>query len=165
MPRAQLWEKIDIDIQRAIDDLIVEIKADLRQAGFPAKGSAFPFGLHHDFYRVRIRLGGKKTKHGEVSSILNAWAHTRADKVDYARQAICGSVKSMLAKRPELAGKIPGSARSVMAAVSDGYDFLRWAKEAVSVSPEAFLHMEEVVDRDKLIDDLIDAVGDRGSRN
>lgn len=158
VPGAEMWEKIDGDTQRIIDDMIVTAKADLRAAGFPAKGSRFPFGLHHEFYRVRIRLAGRRALQGEIAVMLNAWSAARADRIDYARQALCGSVKSMLASRPELAGRIPSSIRSAMASVGDGYEFLSWAKAAAITSPDDFVHKEEIIDRDKLVDDLIDAV-------
>ena len=156
--RAELWDKIDADTQRMIDDLIIETKSDLRSAGFPAKGSRFPFGMHHEFYRIRVRFDGRKALQCEVATMLNAWSATRPDRIDYARQAVCGAVKSMLAARPELAGRIPPSVRSAMTAVGDGYEFLSWVKTAVATSPDCFAFKEEVIDRDRMIDELIEAV-------
>ena len=156
--RAELWDKIDADTQRVIDDLIIETKSDLRSVGFPAKGSRFPFGMHHEFYRIRVRFDGRKALQSEVANMLNAWSATRSDRIDYARQAVCGAVKSMLAVQPELAGRIPPSVRSVMTTVGDGYEFLSWAKAAVSASPDTFAFKEEVINRDKMIDELIEAV-------
>lgn len=158
MARAELWEKIDAETQRRIDDLLIEVRAELKAAGFPATGSRFPYAVHHEFYRVRIRILGRKAQHAEIATMLNRWMATRSDKVDYVRQAVCGSVKSMLAARPELAGRIPSSVRAAMGAVGDGYEFLSWSKSYVADRPLGVLPEEPVVDRDQMIDELIDAV-------
>ncbi|NTF17592.1 hypothetical protein G6L37_04215 [Agrobacterium rubi] len=153
-----MWEKIDAEAQRAIDDLILESRTELKAAGFPARGSRFPFGMHHEFYRVRIRIGRRKSLQSEIANMLNLWMAGRDNRLDYGRQAVCGAVKSMLATHPELAGRIPGSVRALMSAVGNGYEFLNWAKAAVSASPDQFVHEQEVVDRDQMIDELIEAV-------
>ncbi len=158
MRRAELWEKIDADTQRRIDDLVLEFRTELKAAGFPAFGSRFPFGMHHEFYRVRVRIGGRKMLHAETASALNRWMATRSDHADYARQAVCGAVKAMLAKRPELAGRIPPHIRTAMAAVRDGYDFLTWAKSFAADHPEGFLNEEPQMNRDEMVDGLIEAV-------
>ena len=161
MLRAESWEKIDAVTQRIIDDMIIACRADLKAAGFPAMGSRFPFGMHHEFYRVRIRVGRRRAQHAEVATVLNLWMATRADRTDYGRQALCGAVKSMLASRPELAGRIPPDVRAAMAAVGDGYDFLAFAKSAARASPQGLVAQEPESDRDEMVDELIDAVSTR----
>lgn len=158
MRRAELWEKIDADTQRRIDDLVLESRTELKAAGFPAFGSRFPFGMHHEFYRVRVRISGRKMLHAETAAVLNRWMGTRSDQVDYARQAVCGAVKAMLAKKPELAGRIPQSVREAMAAVRDGYDFVAWAKSFAADHPQGFLPEELPESRDDMVDGLIEAV-------
>lgn len=158
MRRAELWEKIDADTQRRIDDIVLESRTELKSAGFPAFGSRFPYGMHHEFYRVRIRIGGRKMLHAEAASVLNQWMATRGDYADYARQAVCGAVKAMLAKNPELAGRIPAPIRDAMASVRDGYDFLAWAKSFAADHSEGFLPEETAEGRDEMVDGLIEAV-------
>lgn len=155
---AKIWEKIDSDTQRMIDDLVTECRTDLKAAGFPAFGSRFPYGMHHEFYRVRVRLGKRKLHHAEIAAVLNMWMASRSDKVDYARQAVCGAIKAMLVKRPELVGRIPASARHAMLAVGEGYDFLDWAKKLVKENPGGFLPEDTEESRDEMIDGLIEAV-------
>lgn len=158
MRRAELWEKIDADTQRRIDDIVLESRTELKAAGFPAFGSRFPYGMHHEFYRVRVRTGGRKMLHAETASVLNQWMATRGDHADYARQAVCGAVKAMLAKHPELAGRIPAPIRDAMAAVRDGYDFLAWAKCFAAEHSEGFLPDDPAESRDEMVDGLIEAV-------
>jgi hypothetical protein len=141
-----------------MDDFVLESRTELKTAGFPAFGSRFPFGMHHEFYRVRVRIGGRKMLHAEAASVLNRWMVTRTDHADYARQAVCGAVKAMLAKNPELAGRIPPSVRAAMALVGDGYDFLTWAKSFAAQHPEGFLPEEPEESRDEMVDSLIEAV-------
>jgi hypothetical protein len=114
--------------------------------------------MHHEFYRVRVRIGGRKMLHAEAASVLNLWMATRADRVDYGRQAICGAVKAMLARKPELAGRIPAQIRAAMSAVADGYDFLSWARQFAADHPKGFLPVEPEENRDEVVDSLIDAV-------
>lgn len=121
-----MWVKIDLDAQKSIDALIENARTELLAAGFPARGSRFPFAMHHGFYRSRIRLGRIKTTHAQVAYLLNRWTAERGNADDYARQAICGSARSMMAKSKALEARLPLAIKVMMASMEEGMTFQNW---------------------------------------
>lgn len=105
-----------------------DVKYALRLAGFPATGICFPYSLHHNFYRAKIRIDGKKAKHFHIAHLLMLWMRERTAPEDYAWQCVTGAVKEMISRNPSLVAKIPDDIRTGMASVEDGYAFLKWVK-------------------------------------
>ncbi len=105
-----------------------QIKRSLREAGFPVLGDRFPFAMHHNFYRTRIRIAGRKCRHKDVARLLGDWMKTRSKADDYFWQLVSGAVRDLLAKEPALVGRLPQSVRQGMMSVEDGHLFLRYAK-------------------------------------
>ena len=105
-----------------------QIKKVLREAGFPVVGDRFPFAMHHNFYRTRIRIAGRKCRHKDVARLLGDWMQTRSNQDDYFWQLVSGAVRDLLSKEPALVGRLPQSVRQGMMTVEDGHLFLRYAK-------------------------------------
>lgn len=122
-----MWIKMDPDSQKAVDAIICEARADLLAAGFPARGSRFPYAMHHGHYRAKVRINRAKMTHAQIAYLLNRWTAERGDPSDYARQALCGAVGAMLAKSPAHSSRLPNSVSAAMSKVEQGADFLRWA--------------------------------------
>jgi hypothetical protein len=117
-------ETLEGDAARAA--FMKDVKKALRVAGFPFPLPSFPYGMHHNFYRAKIRVDGKKIRHFGVACLLLEWMKTRSEPADYAWQCVTGAIKEMIAKDPTLVTKIPQDIRKGMASVEDGYAFLRW---------------------------------------
>lgn len=115
-----------------VEDAIAAARSSLRVAGFPVRGRRFPFPMHHDAYRVRLprKPSGQRARHADVARLLNAWAVDRADPVDYAWQAVEGAVRSMIARSPALADRLPDDVREGIAKIGNGSEFLDWAAKA-----------------------------------
>lgn len=145
-----------------MDSVLAEAGEALRDAGFPAWPPRFPFAMHHGFYRSRIRAKGRKTTHAQVSQLLAEWAVGRESPADYARQAVCGAVKAMLSRNPELAGRIPPAVRTAMAAVGGGYDFRQFgaARASAGAAAERVTSDEGVLSDERVLDEL--AAGQAG---
>ncbi len=119
-------EELVGDEARAV--FMKDVKKALRAAGFPYPLPSFPYGMHHNFYRAKIRLNGRKLKHFGVACLLVEWMKTRRDPADYAWQCVTGAIKDLIARDPTLVTRIPEDIRKGMSSVEDGYAFLRWAK-------------------------------------
>jgi hypothetical protein len=117
-------EMLEGDAARAA--FMKDITKALRAAGFPFPLPSFPYGMHHNFYRAKIRVRGKRIRHFGVACLLLEWMKTRSEPADYAWQCVTGAIKGIIAKEPSLVTKIPDDIRRGMATVEDGYAFLRW---------------------------------------
>jgi hypothetical protein len=120
-------QDIDPDTERAM--FMRDVKKALRDAGFPASKPGFPYAMHHNFYRAKIRLAGKKLKHFDIARLVKAWMDDRDEPSDYAWQNVTGAVKDMISRDPTLVSRIPTDIRKGMASVEDGYAFLRWVAQ------------------------------------
>ncbi len=106
-----------------------EIKTALREAGFSRVGGRFPFSMHHNFYRTKIRICGKKSRHKDIRRLLAMWMETRRNPDDLLWQMVSGAIKDLIKKDPGLVVKLPIEIRRGMATVEDGYSFLRFTKD------------------------------------
>lgn len=121
-------QEIESDLFSVQREKIKEIKKVLREAGFPRMSARFPCAMHHNFYRLKIRICGKKTRHKDIRRILSMWMRTRKNEDDLLWQFISGAIKDMIKKEPGLVVRLPLEIRRGMNTVDDGYDFLRYAK-------------------------------------
>lgn len=121
-------EQEEIDFHRARFLKFKEIKRTLREAGFPVLGDRFPHAMHHNFYRTRIRIAGRKCRHKDLSRLLDGWMLTRDNEDDYFWQVVSGAVRDLISKEPSLVGRLPHTVRKGMITVDDGHHFLRYAK-------------------------------------
>lgn len=155
MPKAEKWVRFDGEQQKSVDALIENARHELLAAGFPARGIGFPFAMHHGHYRTRIRIGRTKTTHAQVAYLLNRWTEARGRTDDYARQALCGAVGSMVAKSASLGGRIPASVMGMMEQVGGGMDFINWSTENCEALVGDIID-DPAPSRDEMIDALLD---------
>lgn len=148
-----MWDRLGTDeVRREMGGIVQDCAEALRDAGFPARGPRFPYSMHHAFFRSRLRIDGRKRTHAEVSLLLASWAGGRDDPCDYARQAVCGAVRTMVSRKPALAELVPDVVKSVMASVEDGAAFTSFAsnrasdREAAKISHEGVGIVEGVLD-------------------
>lgn len=104
------------------------IKRALRDAGFPVNGDRFPYAMHHNFYRIKIRIVGRKCRHKDLGRLLDMWMSTRDNEDDLLWQVVSGAVRDMISREAGLVGRLPQEIRKGMASVDDGYQFLKFAK-------------------------------------
>lgn len=123
-----MTEEEEVDFHRARFLRFKQIKKTLREAGFPVLGDRFPYAMHHNFYRTKIRIAGRKCRHKDLSRLLDDWMETRSDEEDYFWQVVSGAVRDLLSNEPALVGRLPQSVRQGMTTVEDGHLFLRYAK-------------------------------------
>jgi hypothetical protein len=121
-------EEEEVDFYRARFLRFKQIKKTLREAGFPILGDRFPHAMHHNFYRTKIRIVGRKCRHKDIARLLDQWMATRNNEDDYFWQIVSGAVRDLLVNQPALVGRLPQSVRQGMTTVEDGYLFLRYAK-------------------------------------
>jgi hypothetical protein len=121
-------EEEEVDFHRARFLRFKQIKKTLREAGFPVLGDRFPYAMHHNFYRTKIRIAGRKCRHKDLSRLLDDWMQTRDDEDDYFWQVVSGAVRDLLSNEPALVGRLPQTVRQGMMTVEDGHLFLRYAK-------------------------------------
>lgn len=123
-----MTEEEAADLHKARFFRFKEIKKALREAGFPMRGDRFPYAMHHNFYRTKIRIAGRKCRHKDLSRLLDDWMETRNDEDDYFWQVVSGAVRDLLSNGPALVGRLPQAVRQGMMTVEDGHLFLRYAK-------------------------------------
>lgn len=123
-----MTEEEEVDFHRARFLRFKQIKKTLREAGFPVLGDRFPYAMHHNFYRTKIRIAGRKCRHKDLSRLLDDWMETRSDEEDYFWQVVSGAVRDLLSNEPALVGRLPQVVRQGMVTVEDGHLFLRYAK-------------------------------------
>ncbi|TLX16858.1 hypothetical protein [Rhizobium sp. MHM7A] len=123
-----MTEEEEVDFHRARFLKFKQIKKTLREAGFPVLGDRFPYAMHHNFYRTKIRIAGRKCRHKDLSRLLDDWMETRSDEEDYFWQVVSGAVRDLLSNEPALVGRLPQAVRHGMMTVEDGHLFLRYAK-------------------------------------
>lgn len=125
LDRHEEKQEDSFELQR---EKLKHIKQILREAGFPRLNSRFPFAMHHNFYRVKIRICGKKARHKDIRRLLDLWMLNRNCEDDLFWQIICGAVKDLIKTDPGLVVRLPLEVRKGMTSVEDGYAFMRFAK-------------------------------------
>lgn len=127
MTRTQLaWKPVSADEQALIEEIVRGARASLHAAGFASRDPRFPFVMHHQHYRGRLRVRGLRPRHADVAFLLGEWARTGDFPSSYAWQAVAGAVASM--KLAE--GKaLPGDVVAGMEHFARPGSFETWAKE------------------------------------
>ena len=155
MAAAEVWVKAGEGLQGLLDTIVEDAEAVLKDSGFPTRSARFPYGMHHDYYRVRLRIGARRLSHAEVAILLNVWSSLRAERTDYARQALCGAVKSMAAADPALLQAVPQSVRKEMSAVEDGAAFEWWARNELVGLHGTLVPPSPKLDKEALLAELL----------
>lgn len=110
-----------------IEGVIKSARDALHGAGIPARTPKFPYSLHHELYRVRLRKAGSRLRHAEVAWMLEEWAASREDfALSYAWQAVAGAVARLAPSE-----KLPDSIKDGIASVSGEGNFEEWAKASL----------------------------------
>lgn len=124
--------KVTAEEALRIETVVKAALASLRAAGIDARPPRFPFSLHHEHYRVRLRRKGYTPRHADVAFLLERWAASRGEGFaeSYAWQAVAGAVAHL---RPAV--PIPDDVAAGIASVSGGGCFEDWARQARN--PEA----------------------------
>lgn len=128
---SQAWRRITPEEQAEIDGIVSRAAATLRAAGFEASGPRFPFAMHHERLRGRLRSGTAKPKHSDVALLLNVWAGERDFAPAYAWQAVMGAVEELEARAGKTA---PATLREAAIAACQGETFERWARGKASAA-------------------------------
>ena len=102
---------------------IREITVRLNELGIKVFAPAFPFAMHHSFYRVKYRPEGRHSTHHEISRKLRAWADGRQGNDDYIWQAVCGGLLQHLKKQPNDRSKLLPDIIASLEGVRWGADF------------------------------------------
>lgn len=119
--------KVTAEEAARIETVVREAQAALRAAGVDVRSPQFPFSLHHEHYRVKLRRRGYSPRHADVSLLLERWADGRGERFaeSYAWQAVAGAVARL---RPSV--PLPDDVAAGIASVSGEGCFEAWAKEA-----------------------------------
>ncbi|MBY3150932.1 hypothetical protein HFO56_00620 [Rhizobium laguerreae] len=112
--------------------LVREISGRLLEAGIRAYPPEFPYGTHHDYYRTRLRRGGRHSRLSDVAKALESWAARRENHDDYVWQGVCGFLLSYFADNPNHRDRLPADIAGRMAILRWGDDFLEFSKTGVS---------------------------------
>jgi len=116
-----------------IEAVIGAALASLRGAGIDARPPAFPFSLHHEHFRVKLRRRGYSPRHADVALLLEKWADGRPEgfAYSYAWQAVAGAVAKL---KPT--ARLPADLAQGIASVSGAGSFLEWAKRTSTAGAE-----------------------------
>jgi hypothetical protein len=112
--------------------LVREISSQLLEAGIRAYPPDFPYGAHHEYYRTRLRNGGRHSKLSDIAKALESWATTRENDDDYVWQAVCGFLLSSFSERPDRRERLPSDIEGRMEILRWGEDFLDFSRSAIS---------------------------------
>jgi hypothetical protein len=112
--------------------LVREISSQLLDAGIRAYPPEFPYGVHHEYYRTRLRHGGRHSKLSDIARALESWAATRENDDDYVWQAVCGFLLSYFSERPEHRERLPSEIGGRIGILRWGEDFLEYSRSAIS---------------------------------
>jgi hypothetical protein len=113
------------------ETLVREISTRLLDAGIKAYPPHFPYGIHHEYYRTRLKQGRRHARLAEISGALVCWADAREND-DYVWQAVCGFLLSYFAEKPEHRNRLPSDIEKRMMGLEWGNDFLAFARTAIS---------------------------------
>ena len=133
------------------ETMVREISAGLLEAGIRVFPPAFPFGMHHDHYRTKLRPNGRHIRRGDVAALLDLWSRTRENPDDYVWQAVCGGLLPHFADAPAHREKLTAEVAGRMEVLGWGSDFLEWASDEISRPAKAFARSQ--VPRSLVLDD------------
>lgn len=118
--------KISAKELEQMEDIIHQVMMLLPDLGFRTSHARFPYSLHHEFYRSRLRLHGKRLRHEEIAILLNRWAVEQEKPADaYVWQAITGAIRNLQAKNSI---SMPDLIQSGIENVAQGQQFETWAR-------------------------------------
>jgi hypothetical protein len=114
------------------ENLVKDLTSRLLDAGIRVYPPGFPYGSHHEYYRTRIRPGGRHARRSDVARFLSLWSEGRDQPEDYVWQAVCGGLLAYFNEAPLHRDKLPEDIKARMEALEWGEDFARFAAGAVS---------------------------------
>ena len=86
--------------RQTIETIIKYARDALHAAGYEVRVPRFPFVMHHEFYRIKLRKNNYRPKHADISRLLDEWARSQPDYAEaYAWQAIEGAMASLGARK------------------------------------------------------------------
>lgn len=127
--------QIDKEQMEYLEDVILRTMASLPDLGIKTRHARFPFSLHHEYYKTRLRIHGRRLRHEEVAIMLNKWASEQEFPVKaYIWQAITGAIANLYKnEKPDLHEFV----QQGMNSLAHGSTFEAWAKEFLKkVDPE-----------------------------
>lgn len=126
------WIVIDTPSKAAIDEIVYKARHALRDYGFETRTPRFPFAMHHDFYRTKIRVAGRKPRHNEIAMFLSTWSLNSGlvPTHAYIWQAIAGAINSM---DPRATKEVPAWIEENIQEVGRGEQFLQWLRALLIV--------------------------------
>lgn len=129
------WPTVSADEQDEIDRIVAAGRESLAAAGFASRDPKFPFVMHHERYRVRLRSKGLRPRHAHVALLLALWAREREEGFAkaYAWQAISGAVDRL---RQPGGADVPEAVRAMIDAVGHGPAFEPWARSNIGLLPD-----------------------------
>lgn len=125
------WTPINKADQEMIDQIISLARNELRGSGFDLPYSRFPFALHHEFFKTKLKLNGKRLKHKDVAILLSAWLQKFDDDKRarlYAWQSVAGAIRKLDSKgTKQLSDKLVQG----LTPIRNGDAFFKWAKSQI----------------------------------
>lgn len=115
--------------------LVRDICKALQEAGLKVYQPKFPFGMHHEYYRTKLRPRGRHARRSEIAALMEGWASTRENPDDYIWQGICGGLLQYLQTAPDHASRIPQDIAGRLEVLRWGDEFHEWA--AAEITPRA----------------------------
>ena len=123
--QAPARRKVTGDEAATIEALVKSARESLLAAGIEARTPKFPFSLHHELYRGRLRRKDWRPRHADVALMLERWAAQRASFAEsYAWQAVAGAVAALKPTAP-----LPHDIAAGIASVSGEGCFEDWVRE------------------------------------
>lgn len=123
-----IWTPITTADQDMIDQIIAAARKELRLSGFDLPYIRFPFALHHEFYKTKISIDGKRAKHADIAFLLSTWLQKfDEDKRArlYAWQAVAGAIRQM---DPKGSKQLSERLTQGLTPIRNGDAFLKWAR-------------------------------------
>ena len=115
--------------------LVRDISSRILDAGIRVFPPSFPFGMHHDYYRTKLRIEGRHARRSHVASALAEWAATRENGDDYVWQGVCGGLLRHFSDAPAHRERLPADIAARMEILEWGKVFSDWA--SLRISPPA----------------------------
>lgn len=130
----QNWPIVTATEQDRIDEIVEHCRKALADVGFPTRDPKFPFVMHHERMRIRLRNSRIKPRHADVAYLLARWARERSEGFAnaYAWQAVTGALLAM-SRQTSPAVPVPDCIRSGMATVGSGAEFEGWSKSNLNL--------------------------------
>lgn len=128
------WRKTDDSERETVDRIVKAARDAMQAAGFDARNPRFPFVMHHEFYRSRLRRKDFRPRHADVALLLNLWACRQDSFAEaYAWQAVAGAAASLAGRTGrELPEEIKNGCLKACGSFSA---FETWAKARLASGP------------------------------